>query len=75
MEVPKGSMYCKDMAAIAEVTKPLHITSDSLLKENVSNSSRPKRTPPMGEPNATDTPAEAAAARSFRFWTEGSHQV
>lgn len=53
------------------VTKPRHMTSLSPLNAKVSSSSKPKSTPPRGLPNATDTPAAAAAARSLRFWADG----
>ncbi len=67
-DVPKGSMYCSDTAAMTDVTKPRHMTSLSF--ENVSSSSRPKSTPPRGLPKATDTPAAAAAASSLRLRAE-----
>jgi len=80
--VPKGLTHCRATAAMADATKPFHMTSSSF--ENVSNSgskslcsvfhnrwacspSRPKSTPPKGLPNATDTPAAAAAASILRF--------
>lgn len=33
--------------------------------------SNPKRTPPIGLPNATETPAAAAAANNLRFCATG----
>ena len=67
-DVPNGSIYCSDTAAITDVTKPRHMTSLSF--ENVSSSSSPNSTPPSGLPKATDTPAAAAAASSLRLRAE-----
>lgn len=68
---------------MTDITNPLHITSVSFEKVSSSRSyvlvmgdgylihfvpSRPNKTPPKGLPNATDTPAAAAAANILRFW-------
>ena len=66
LDVPNGSTYCSEPAAMTDVTNPRHMTSLSF--ENASSSSKPNSTPPSGLPNATDTPAAAAAASSLRFW-------
>lgn len=80
--VPKGLTHCKATAAMADATNPFHITSSSFENVSNSGSrplcsvfhnkwicspSRPKSTPPKGLPNATDTPAAAAAASILRF--------
>jgi hypothetical protein len=65
LPVAKTSVHCSVTAASTAHTKARHMT---WAREKRSSSSSPKSTPPRGDPNATATPADAAADKMRRFW-------